>query len=117
LARDRPFLHTLRCGALATARSWPSWEQQGQVMAAALLALRREPPPSVRSLGARMAHDLGGSLSDGERQEANLIAARQIASQVRASRAYRTAVKGRTTVENVVRAPERWRKRRRGELD
>ncbi|MBA3428978.1 MAG: glycosyltransferase family 4 protein, partial [Actinobacteria bacterium] len=33
LARDRALLHRLRCGALATARSWPSWEQQGQVMA------------------------------------------------------------------------------------
>ena len=45
LARDRALLHRLRCGALATARGWPGWEQQGQVMAAALIALRAEPAP------------------------------------------------------------------------
>jgi glycosyltransferase involved in cell wall biosynthesis len=46
LARDRVLLHRLRCGALATARGWPSWEQQGTVMAAALREVaRREPLP------------------------------------------------------------------------
>ena len=53
LARDRALLHRLRCGALATARAWPSWEQQGQVMAAALLALRREPPPDAARVRRR----------------------------------------------------------------
>ena len=60
--------------------------------------------------------DLAGALSDAERMEVELAAARQTAAQVLGSRAYKTAVKGRTTVENVVRAPSRWRKRRRGEL-
>jgi glycosyltransferase involved in cell wall biosynthesis len=115
LARDRSLLHRLRFGALATARSWPSWEQQGQAMAAALLALRREPPPSAD--GARLAHDLAGALSEAERSASELAAAREVASRVLASRAYKTAVRGRTTVENVVRAPSRWRKRRRGEID
>lgn len=45
LARDRRLLHFLRCNALATARSWPSWEQAGTFMAAALDAIRRAPSP------------------------------------------------------------------------
>ena len=45
LARDRKLLHFLRTNALETARAWPSWEQSSQFMAAALLAIRREPPP------------------------------------------------------------------------
>ena len=46
LARDRALLHHLRSNALATARGWPSWEQQGAVMAAALrrIAASRRPP-------------------------------------------------------------------------
>jgi len=116
LARDRALLHRLRCGALATARSWPSWEQQGQVMAAALHALRREPAPAAQATGARLARDLAGALSDAERTASELAVARQRAASAQASRAYRTAVKVRTTVENVVRAPGRWRRRRRGEL-
>ncbi|HYM56532.1 MAG TPA: glycosyltransferase family 4 protein [Solirubrobacteraceae bacterium] len=116
LARDRALLHRLRCGALATARSWPSWEQQGQVMAAALHALRREPGPDTRRAGARLARDLAGALSDAERAESELSLAWQRAADVQRSRAYRVAVKARTTVENVVRAPSRWRRRRRGEL-
>jgi hypothetical protein len=114
LATDRALLHRLRCGALATARAWPAWQQQGQVMAAALAALRREPAPGP--LGARLARDLAGALADGERTATELAVARQTAVQVKASRAYRAAVRGRTTVENVIRAPARWRKRRRGEL-
>jgi glycosyltransferase involved in cell wall biosynthesis len=45
LARDRRLLHFLRTNALATARSWPSWEQAGGFMAAALAAIRRAPAP------------------------------------------------------------------------
>jgi glycosyltransferase involved in cell wall biosynthesis len=116
VARDRSLLHQLRCGALATARSWPSWEQQGQVMAAALLALRREPGADTRRAGRRLARDMAGVLSDSERAASELTVARQKAAQAQSSRAYRAAVKGRTTIENVVRAPGRWRKRRRGEL-
>jgi glycosyltransferase involved in cell wall biosynthesis len=116
VARDRALLHRLRCGALATARSWPSWEQQGQVMAAALLALRREPGADTRRAGRRLARDMAGVLSDTERAASELTVARQKAAQAQSSRAYRAAVKGRTTIENVVRAPGRWRKRRRGEL-
>jgi glycosyltransferase involved in cell wall biosynthesis len=53
LARDRRLLHFLRTNALATARSWPSWEQAGTFMAAALDAIVRAPaaaPGGVRQL-------------------------------------------------------------------
>ncbi|MGN6189344.1 MAG: glycosyltransferase family 4 protein [Conexibacter sp.] len=52
LARDRRLLHFLRSNALATARGWPSWEQAGAFMAAALEAIRAAPvaPPA----GARL---------------------------------------------------------------
>jgi len=116
LARDRALLHRLRCGALATARGWPSWEQQGQVMAMALRTIRSEPAPDGRRLGLRLARDAAGALSDGERAASELAVWRQKAAVAQGSRAYRAAVKGRTTVENVVRYPARRRRRRRGEL-
>ena len=79
---------------------------------------RAAPRAATGRAGVRRApgRDLAGALSDDERVASDLAAARQIAAQVRASRAYRTAVRGRTTVENVVRAPSRWQKKRRGEL-
>jgi glycosyltransferase involved in cell wall biosynthesis len=52
LARDRVLLHRLRLGALETAHRWPDWEQAGQVMAAALHTILREPPPAAHA-GAR----------------------------------------------------------------
>jgi glycosyltransferase involved in cell wall biosynthesis len=58
LARDRALLHRLRWGALATAKGWPSWEQQGAVMAAALREVARRPPPAARPLEARLLADL-----------------------------------------------------------
>jgi glycosyltransferase involved in cell wall biosynthesis len=115
LARDRALLRRLRENALETARAWPSWERQGEEMADVLRSLVQEPPPDAARFGARLARDLAGALSDGERVASDLSAARQIAAQVKASRAYRTAVRGRTTIENVVRAPGRWPRRRRGE--
>jgi glycosyltransferase involved in cell wall biosynthesis len=116
LAADRVLLHRLRWGALATARSWPSWEQQGQVMAAALLALHREPPPSGVAASRRLARDLAAALCEGERLSAELTVTRERAARAQASRAYRLAVRGRTTIENVLRYPRRRAKRRRGEL-
>jgi glycosyltransferase involved in cell wall biosynthesis len=116
LAHDRALLHRLRCGAVATARAWPSWEQQGQVMAAALRAVRHQPPPDARRAGRRLARDGAGAFSDAERLASELAVTRQKAAEVQASRAYRLAVRGRTTIENILRAPGRWRRRRRGEL-
>ncbi len=116
LAADRVLLHRLRCGALATARSWPSWEQQGQMMATALLAMRREPPRDAAPAARRLSRDLAGALNDGERLASELAAVRGRAAQAEASRFYRAAVKGRTRVENAIRAPKRWQMKRRGEL-
>jgi glycosyltransferase involved in cell wall biosynthesis len=56
LAADRRLLHFLRTNAVATARSWPSWEQSGQFMAAALERIRRLPPPQPS--GRRLAADI-----------------------------------------------------------
>jgi len=62
LARDRELLHFLRTNALETARSWPSWEQSSQFMAAALLAIQREPPPESMPAAARLLADLRGGI-------------------------------------------------------
>ncbi|HET6551714.1 MAG TPA: glycosyltransferase family 4 protein [Solirubrobacter sp.] len=62
LARDRALLHRLRWGALATARGWPSWEQQGAVMAAALRAIARRPEPAGRGFDARLLAELRGGV-------------------------------------------------------
>jgi O-antigen biosynthesis protein len=67
LARDRLLLHYLRHNALLTARAWPSWEQQGAVMAAALRAIRREAPPDPMAASARLLADLrAGVRAQGE---------------------------------------------------
>jgi hypothetical protein len=52
LGRDRLLLQFLRHNALRTAAAWPSWEQQGGVMAAVLRSVHREPAPPAGS-GAR----------------------------------------------------------------
>jgi glycosyltransferase involved in cell wall biosynthesis len=62
LARDRDLLHTLRSNALETARAWPSWEESSRQMAAALAAIRSEPPPSGALPAARLLADLRGAL-------------------------------------------------------
>jgi glycosyltransferase involved in cell wall biosynthesis len=58
LARDRRLLHYLRYNALLTARAWPSWEQQGAVMAAVLREIHRDPPPSPTAAAVRLLGDL-----------------------------------------------------------
>jgi glycosyltransferase involved in cell wall biosynthesis len=58
LARDHALLHRLRWGALATARGWPSWEQQGTVMAAALRAIARREPLARRPFDAALLAEL-----------------------------------------------------------
>jgi glycosyltransferase involved in cell wall biosynthesis len=57
LARDRRLLHELRCGALATARGWPSWQQSGDLMALALREVARRPPPDGGAAAARLLAD------------------------------------------------------------
>jgi hypothetical protein len=56
LAADRGYLHFLRTNALETARAWPSWEQSGMFMAAALHRIRELPPAA--SSGRRLAADI-----------------------------------------------------------
>jgi glycosyltransferase involved in cell wall biosynthesis len=62
LARDRRLLHFLRTNALHTARGWPSWEQQGALMALALQRVLREPPPPANATAAAMLGDLRGGI-------------------------------------------------------
>jgi O-antigen biosynthesis protein len=62
LARDRDLLHFLRSNALQTARAWPSWQQSGEMMAEALLAIRDAPQPGGSGGTARMLADLRGGL-------------------------------------------------------
>ena len=66
LARDSVLLHRLRANALQTARAWPSWQQSSQVMALALHAVRREPPPAQRPSGMRLTSDIGTELAEQE---------------------------------------------------
>src|SRR5207244_685209 len=62
LARDRELLHFLRTNALETARSWPSWEQSSQFMAAALLEIQRDATPRSAPAAARFLADLRGAI-------------------------------------------------------
>src|SRR3954447_24989748 len=62
LATDRALLHRLRWGALATARGWPSWEQQGTVMAAALREVARREPLRDRAFDARLLAERRGGV-------------------------------------------------------
>jgi O-antigen biosynthesis protein len=103
LATDRAFLHRLRHGALATARAWPSWEQQGQVMAAALRTVRREPAPDPARAALRLGRDLAAARFDNERAASELEAARLRTQNIEASRAYRAAVKARTQLDRLRR--------------
>jgi glycosyltransferase involved in cell wall biosynthesis len=56
LAADRGYLHFLRTNAVETARAWPSWEQSGMFMAAALHRIAELPP--ARASGRRLAADI-----------------------------------------------------------
>jgi O-antigen biosynthesis protein len=58
LAHDRRELHFLRTNALATAQSWPDWEQAGQFMTLALERIRRDPPPPATAGAARLMADV-----------------------------------------------------------
>jgi O-antigen biosynthesis protein len=51
LARDRSFLAFLRQNALATARSWPSWQQAATMMALALRRIQRSTASGRTRLG------------------------------------------------------------------
>jgi O-antigen biosynthesis protein len=64
LARDRVLLHELRLGALDTARAWPTWEQAGEFMAAALNAIRAAPQPDPTPALARLMADVRAGIEE-----------------------------------------------------
>jgi hypothetical protein len=114
LVRDRALLHRLRLGALQTARAWPDWRQQGQVMAAALRLIRREPPPAARTAAARLAADTGALLALSQRQFADLEGASEKVAEIQRARAYRIAVSARAAKQRVTGAPRGLLRRLRG---
>lgn len=67
LAHDRRELHLLRVNALATAQSWPSWEQSGQFMALALERIRRDPPPAATAGAAQLMADVRTGIQELQR--------------------------------------------------
>jgi hypothetical protein len=64
LASDTRELHFLRMNALATAQSWPDWEQAGQFMTLALERIRRDPPPAATAGTARLMADVRTSMME-----------------------------------------------------
>ena len=64
LASDSRELHFLRMNALATAQSWPDWEQAGQFMTLALERIRRDPPPAATAGTARLMADVRTSMME-----------------------------------------------------
>lgn len=96
LARDRRYLHFLRTNALATARAWPSWRQQGSMMATALRTVANEPPPPIAGSGRRLVRDVAAAQADAERWLLAGAAAKTTLEQVRATTAYRVGIALRT---------------------
>lgn len=104
LARDRRLLHFLRTNALATARAWPSWEQAGTFMAAALTAIHRAPVPPAAGARQLVADARAGlELHRGHVAERNEL--RRLARPVR-------AIKRLPGVERLLRARRKpWARR------
>jgi hypothetical protein len=92
LARDRTLLHRLRCGALDTARSWPSWEQAGAVMALALRRIAAEPAPSPRLAGRRLVRDFQANLAAGQRLTIDHTITSTVLLEVREQNAYKVGL-------------------------
>lgn len=117
LARDRVLLHELRCGALATARAWPSWEQAGAFMALALRRIAAEPAPSQRTIGRRMVRDLQANLALGQRATIDLAIHSTLLREIREQNAYKVGVWLRGVFLRLtapVRRVRWWIARRRG---
>jgi hypothetical protein len=92
LARDRRFLRRLRENALATARGWPSWQQQGAEMAAALRTIREQPSPEAGPLGRRLLRDVAATAAEAERWRLEREASIEILEQVQRTTAYRVGI-------------------------
>jgi hypothetical protein len=98
LATDRALLHELRCGALATARAWPSWEQAGAFMALALRRIAAEPPPSPRATGRRLTRDFQANLAFAQRNLIDHRITTELLLDIQGQRAWRWGVAIRTFV-------------------
>jgi len=92
LAADRMLLHRLRCGALATARAWPSWEQAGAFMALALRRIAAEPPPAPRVAGGRLVRDFQMNLAIGQRMTLDHTITATVLKDIKAQNAYKVGV-------------------------
>jgi glycosyltransferase involved in cell wall biosynthesis len=92
LARDRALLHRLRCGALATARAWPSWEQAGAFMALALRRIAAEPPPVPRVAGGRLVRDFQMNLAIGQRMTLDHTITSTVLKEVKDQNAYKVGL-------------------------
>jgi glycosyltransferase involved in cell wall biosynthesis len=106
LARDRANLHRLRTNALATARTWPSWEQSSAVMALALHQIAREPPPDPRGAGMRLTSDFATALAEQQRVLRELGIREAMLTEMRAQKAWQLALELRRRYDRV-RAPVR----------
>jgi glycosyltransferase involved in cell wall biosynthesis len=95
LARDRRLLHRLRTNALATARTWPSWEQSSTLFAAALRQVAAAPPPDPTPAGRRLARDLGTVLNDLDARKLDRESAERQVAGLRSQRAVRAALAAR----------------------
>jgi O-antigen biosynthesis protein len=104
LARDRVLLHRLRSAALQTARGWPSWQQSSQVMALALQAIRRSPPPHVRPAGLRAATDLVWNIAEHQRRHLVERSQQALLDELWSQRAWRYALAARRQLDRVRRA-------------
>jgi glycosyltransferase involved in cell wall biosynthesis len=93
LARDRERLHFLRLNALRTAHAWPSLEQSTRMMALALRALHREPPPDPRAVGARLASEVASALADAQRRVWLLDSQETIVHDLKSQKAWRLALR------------------------
>jgi glycosyltransferase involved in cell wall biosynthesis len=113
LARDRRLLQELRCGALATARGWPSWEQAGAFMALALRRIAAEPPPPARATGLRLARDLQTNLAVAQRATLDHEVTATLLAEIRSQRVYRWGIVARRVFRGAL-APLRWLRSRRG---
>jgi glycosyltransferase involved in cell wall biosynthesis len=95
LARDRRLLHGLRHNALQTAHGWPSWEQSSALMALAMRTVRREPPPSPRSAGLRLASDFASERAEHQRYQHHLEIYEATLEGLTSQKAWQWSIKAR----------------------
>lgn len=83
LGRDRRYLHYLRTNALATARTWPSWEHSSQFFALALQRIASTEPPPVTAATRQLFRDVAAALDSGTTTLAEFDPAFRLAQRLR----------------------------------